>query len=69
MKKLISILGGRKMFLALTLFVIASVCLFTGIAQFTDWGEFSKWLFGIFAVGNLGEHVGKQFGGKANGTE
>tara|TARA_R110000751_G_C13447997_1_gene443774 strand:- start:4 stop:207 length:204 start_codon:yes stop_codon:yes gene_type:complete len=66
MKKMINIIGGRKMFLALILFFIACVCLFTGIAQFGEWGEFCKWLFGIFALGNLGEHVGKQFGGKAN---
>ena len=42
MKKMINIIGGRKMFLALILFFIACVCLFTGIAQFGEWGEFCK---------------------------
>jgi len=64
---LIDKLGGRKMVLAVVLFLIATLCLFIDIAEFSEWGEFTKWLFGIFAVGNFGEHLGKQFGGKNNG--
>lgn len=66
MREFIKKIGGRKMLLAIVLFAIATICLFVGIADFPSWGEFCKWLFGIFAIGNFGEHIGQQFGGKAN---
>ena len=64
--KMVEKIGGRKMFLAIILFLTATLCLFLDVATFSEWSEFTKWLFGIFAVGNFGEHMGKQFGGKDN---
>ena len=41
-------------FLAATIFVLA------GKADFYGWAEFVKWIFGIYAAGNVGEHVSKK---------
>lgn len=60
MNKLFDLLGGRKMALAIILFVIATVLLFVGKADFSSWGEFIKWIFGIYAVGNGAEHLAKR---------
>ena len=60
MEKLFNALGGRKMFLALMLFIIATILLIMNTAQFSEWAEFIKWVFGIFALGNAGEHLAKR---------
>lgn len=60
MTKLFDLLGGRKMALAIILFIIATVLLFVGKADFANWGEFIKWIFGIYAVGNGAEHLAKR---------
>jgi len=57
MEKIFSFLGGRKMFFAILLFICATVFLFTGQANFDNWSEFVMWIFGIYAVGNAGEHL------------
>jgi len=62
MTKLFDLLGGRKMALAIILFVIATVLLFVGKADFSSWGEFIKWIFGIYAVGNGAEHLANRKG-------
>ncbi len=64
MKTIMDKIGGRKMFLTMILFTISTICLFTNCSSFSEWGEFTKWLFGIFAVGNIGEHCSNQFGKK-----
>tara|TARA_R110001599_G_scaffold71716_2_gene199647 strand:- start:615 stop:803 length:189 start_codon:yes stop_codon:yes gene_type:complete len=60
MNKVFDLLGGRKMALAIILFIIATVLLFIGKADFSSWGEFIKWIFGIYAVGNGAEHIAKR---------
>lgn len=57
MNKVFEFLGGRKMALAIILFVIATILLWMGKADFSDWSEFIKWIFGIYAVGNGTEHI------------
>lgn len=57
MNKLFDMLGGRKTALALVLFIIATVLLCFGKADFSNWSEFVKWVFGIYAVGNGAEHL------------
>ena len=57
MNKVFDLLGGRKMALSIILFIIATILLFVGKADFSSWGEFIKWIFGIYAVGNGAEHL------------
>jgi|TARA_R100000900_G_scaffold100080_3_gene77368 hypothetical protein len=57
MEKVFSFLGGRKMFFAILLFICATVFLFTGQADFSNWSDFVMWIFGIYAVGNGAEHI------------
>ena len=57
MQKLFDFLGGRKMFFAILLFLCATAFLFIGRADFSNWSEFVMWIFGIYAAGNVGEHV------------
>ena len=57
MEKVFGFIGGRKMFFAILLFICATLFLFTGKADFTDWSQFVMWIFGIYAVGNTGEHL------------
>jgi len=33
------------------------VFVFIGQTDFKGWSEFVKWVFGIYAAGNVGEHV------------
>ena len=60
MNKLFDMLGGRKTALAVVLFIIATILLFVGKADFSNWSEFVKWVFGIYAVGNGAEHLAKR---------
>ena len=60
MNKLFDMLGGRKTELAVVLFIIATILLFVGKADFSNWSEFVKWVFGIYAVGNGAEHLAKR---------
>jgi len=60
MIKLFEFVGGRKMFFALVLFVLSTVFLLINKADFTSWGEFVMWIFGIYAVGNGAEHISKR---------
>lgn len=38
----------------------ACVALGVGLADFQGWSDFVKWIFGIYAAGNVGEHVSKK---------
>ena len=51
---------SRKLILAITLFVASIVFLLTDYADFSQWADFVKWVFGIYAAGNVGEHVSQK---------
>ena len=38
-------------------FLAASIFVAIGKADFAGWADFVKWVFGIYAAGNVGEHV------------
>lgn len=48
---------SRKLLCALALFIAATVFVFIGQTDFQGWSDFVKWVFGIYAAGNVGEHV------------
>ena len=50
-------LKSRKLLCAGICFVFATAALLMGHADFSAWGDFVKWIFGIYAAGNVGEHV------------
>ena len=50
-------LKSRKLLCAAICFTAASVFLALGRADFAGWADFIIWVFGIYAVGNVGEHV------------
>ena len=54
-------LGGRKLAFALIVTLIASVFVWFGKCTAADWVDFMKWVFGIYAGGNVGEYFGKAF--------
>jgi len=50
--------GGRKLFFGMVLFVIATLLfLFSDKTDFDGWSQLVMWIFGIYAVGNVGEHL------------
>lgn len=53
-------LKSRKLLCAGVCFASASVALGFGLADFQGWSDFVKWIFGIYAAGNVGEHVSKK---------
>ena len=53
---------SRKLLCAFVCFLIATICLTINTATFQEWGDFVKWLFGLYAAGNVGEHIAKQSG-------
>lgn len=59
MKKIYdSILESRKLWLFLMLFLVSSAYVWFGKGiTFVEWADFQKWLFGIYASANIGEHV------------
>jgi len=57
MNKIYEFLGGRKMTLAIFLFVVATVMLWVGKSDFGGWSNLIIWIFGTYAVGNVGEHL------------
>jgi len=59
MNKLFEFFGGRKTFLALILLIIVSVFLISDKCNFDQWADLTMWLFGIYAVGNGVEHIGR----------
>ena len=48
---------SRKLLCALALFIAATVFVFIEQTDFQGWSDFVKWVFGIYAAGNVGEHV------------
>ena len=57
MNKVYEFLGGRKMTLAIFLFIAATVILWVGKSDFEGWSNLIIWIFGTYAVGNVGEHL------------
>ena len=53
-------LGSKKLLCAGICFIAATVFVLAGKADFYSWAEFVKWIFGIYAAGNVGEHVSKK---------
>lgn len=53
-------LKSRKLLCAGVCFASASIALAVGLADFQGWSDFIKWVFGIYAAGNVGEHVSKK---------
>ena len=53
-------IANRKLICASVCFIAASVFVALGRADFYGWAEFVKWIFGIYAAGNVGEHVAKK---------
>ena len=50
-------LQSKKLMFAMILFLASIVFVATNQADFGQWSEFVKWVFGIYAAGNVGEHV------------
>ena len=50
-------LGSKKLLCAGICFIAATVFVLAGKADFYGWAEFTKWIFGIYAAGNVGEHA------------
>ena len=50
-------LKSRKLLCAGVCFLAASLALVLGFADFQGWSDFTKWIFGIYAAGNVGEHI------------
>ena len=50
-------IANRKLICAFVCFIAASIFVGLGKADFTGWAEFVKWIFGIYAAGNVGEHA------------
>ena len=57
-------LTSRKLVCAFVCFLAATVFVILGKADFQGWAEFTKWIFGIYAAGNVGEHASKTLGSK-----
>ena len=53
-------LASKKLLCAFVCFVAATLFVVLGKADFYGWSEFVKWIFGIYAAGNVGEHVSKK---------
>ena len=53
-------LKSRKLLCAGICFTAATAAMLAGIGDFDGWADFTKWIFGIYAAGNVGEHVAKQ---------
>ncbi len=48
---------SRKLIIAGILFATSTVLLVTGNAEFSGWSSFNQWVFGLYAAGNVGEHL------------
>ena len=53
-------LRSRKLLCAAICFTAATAAMLGGIADFNGWADFTKWIFGLYAAGNVGEHVAKK---------
>ena len=51
---------SRKLLVAIALFITSITFVVLGKSDFVQWAEFIKWVFGIYAAGNVGEHYTKR---------
>jgi hypothetical protein len=56
MDKMFEFLGGRKMFFAIVLLLIATIFVFTDKSDVAGWSNFVIWIFGSYCIGNGIEH-------------
>jgi hypothetical protein len=54
-----NLLESRKSKLFLIIFAVSIIALFLDKANFVEFGEFIKWIFASYVVGNGAEHVAK----------
>ena len=52
--------GRRKILFAIGLTILACVFAYIKDVAFNDWATFIIWLYGTYAVGNVGEHFSKR---------
>lgn len=52
-----NITTSRKLWFAIFVMVVSTVAMFLSKSDFDQWSEFAKWIFGIYASANVGEHV------------
>jgi hypothetical protein len=57
-------LKSRKLLCAFVCFICATGSVVLQTATFQEWADFTKWIFGLYAAGNVGEHVAKKTGKK-----
>lgn len=61
---------SRKLMFAIILWLVATgFYIFLKNVEFGDWAEFSQWIFGIYAGGNVGEHVSRAMNQKKDEPE
>lgn len=60
MNKLYDFFGGRKLTFAILLMVVSGGFVFFNKFTAQEWVEFMIWVFGTYAVGNVGEHLSKR---------
>jgi hypothetical protein len=48
---------SRKLIITGVLFGCATLFLLIGKAEMTQWMDFSKWIFGIYAAGNVSDKL------------
>ena len=53
-------IGKRKIYFAIVLTVLACIFAYIKDVAFNDWATFMIWLYGSYAVGNVGEHFAKR---------
>lgn len=58
-------LTSRKLWFAIFVMVVATIALFISKSDFNQWADFAKWVFGIYAGANVGEHVTKTIRGSS----
>lgn len=56
-KKVKEKLTSRKLHVAIVGFVSATLFFYFGMLPPDLWVELIKWLFGLYAIGNVGEHI------------
>lgn len=54
--------ASRKLWAFIVLEVFASASFLNGLMNADQWIAFTQWNFGIYAVGNVGEHFAKKGG-------
>ena len=48
---------SRKLWVAMGLFVVSTCLLVLAYVENQQWIDMAKWVFGIYAGGNVGEHA------------